>query len=49
VGRFYTAARRHPWVLGRIADWRIHLGPYASAQIAVAVGRGFLLIKTIGR
>ncbi|MEW2425744.1 hypothetical protein AB0911_35010 [Streptomyces nigra] len=47
VGRFYTAARRHPWVLGKVADWRIPLGPYTPAQIAVAVGGGFLLIKTI--
>nr|WP_107905369.1 hypothetical protein [Streptomyces chartreusis] len=48
TGRFYTAARRHPWVLGKVADWRIPLGPYTPAQIAVAVGGGFLLIKTIG-
>ncbi|MGW4951496.1 hypothetical protein [Streptomyces parvulus] len=48
VGRFYTSARRHPWVLGKVADWRIPLGPYTPAQIAVAVVGGFLLIKTIG-
>ncbi|POX47728.1 hypothetical protein C3489_29050 [Streptomyces sp. Ru71] len=47
VGRFYTAARRHPWVLGKVADWKIPLGPYTPAQIALAVGGGFLLIKTI--
>ncbi|ALV30728.1 hypothetical protein [Streptomyces sp. CdTB01] len=47
VGRFYTAARRHPWVLGKVADWKIPLGPYTPAQIAIAVGGGFLLIKTI--
>jgi hypothetical protein len=47
VGRFYTAARRHPWVLGKVADWKIPLGPYTPAQIAVAVGGGFLLAKTI--
>jgi hypothetical protein len=47
VGRFYTAARRHPWVLGKVADWRIPLGPYTPAQIAVAVGGGFLLVKSI--
>lgn len=47
TGRFYTAARRHPWVLGKVADWRIPLGPYTPAQIAVAVGGGFLLVKTI--
>ncbi|MET7456268.1 hypothetical protein ABZT03_31200 [Streptomyces sp. NPDC005574] len=49
VSRFYTAARRHPWVLGKVADWRIPLGPYTPAQIAVAVGGGFLLVKTISR
>jgi hypothetical protein len=48
VGRFYTSARRHPWVLGKVADWKIPLGPYTPAQIAVAVGGGFLLVKTIG-
>lgn len=47
VGRFYTAARRHPWVLGKVADWKIPLGPYTPAQIALAVGGGFVLIKTI--
>ncbi|MFF8847968.1 hypothetical protein ACF08N_35565 [Streptomyces sp. NPDC015127] len=47
VGRFYTAARRHPWVLGKVADWKIPLGPYTPAQIAVAVVGGFFLIKTI--
>ncbi|MFJ2007835.1 hypothetical protein [Streptomyces chartreusis] len=47
TGRFYTSARRHPWVLGKVADWRIPLGPYTPAQIAVAVGGGFLLVKTI--
>ncbi|MFD5074523.1 hypothetical protein [Streptomyces sp. NPDC058371] len=48
MGRFYTSARRHPWVLGKVADWKIPLGPYTPAQIAVAVLGGFLLIKTIG-
>ncbi|MER6273917.1 hypothetical protein [Streptomyces sp900105755] len=47
VGRFYTSARRHPWVLGKVADWKIPLGPYTPAQIAVAVGGGFVLVKTI--
>ncbi|MFJ8034724.1 hypothetical protein [Streptomyces sp. NPDC096032] len=47
VGRFYTSARRHPWVLGKVADWRIPLGPYTPAQIAVGVGGGFLLVKTL--
>ncbi|MGW2556440.1 hypothetical protein [Streptomyces sp. NPDC001635] len=48
VGRFYTSARRHPWVLGKVADWKIPLGPYTPAQIAVAVGGGFVLVKTVG-
>ncbi|WP_405933692.1 hypothetical protein [Streptomyces sp. NBC_00827] len=47
VGRFYTSARRHPWVLGKVADWKIPLGPYTPAQIAVAVLGGFLLVKSI--
>ncbi|MFF0698489.1 hypothetical protein ACFYU4_38375 [Streptomyces tendae] len=47
VGRFYTSARRHPWVLGKVADWKVPLGPYTPAQIAVLVGGGFLLVKTI--
>lgn len=47
IGRYYTAARRHPWVLGKVADWKIPLGPYTPAQLAVAVGGGFLLFKTV--
>jgi hypothetical protein len=47
VGRCYTAARRHPWVLGKVADFKIPLGPYTPAQIALAVGGGFLLVKTV--
>ncbi|MFF4145144.1 hypothetical protein ACFY0A_27960 [Streptomyces sp. NPDC001698] len=47
VGRFYTAARRHPWVLGKVADWKVPLGPYTPAQIAVAVGGSLALVKTI--
>lgn len=47
VSRFYTSARRHPWVLGKVADWKIPLGPYTPAQITVAVSGGFLLAKTI--
>nr|WP_229919747.1 hypothetical protein [Streptomyces minutiscleroticus] len=47
MSRFYTAARRHPWVLGKVADWRIPLGPYSPAQIALAVVGGFVLVKTI--
>ncbi|MBP2056392.1 hypothetical protein J2Z21_009410 [Streptomyces griseochromogenes] len=47
VSCFYTAARRHPWVLGKVADWKIPLGPYTPAQIALAVGGSLLLVKTI--
>ncbi|MER6186815.1 hypothetical protein [Streptomyces sp. NPDC001652] len=47
VGHFYTAARRHPWVLGKVGDWKIPLGPYTPAQIAVGVVGGFVLVKTI--
>ncbi|GGV52531.1 hypothetical protein [Streptomyces spectabilis] len=45
--RYYTSARRHPWVLGRWADWRIPFGPYNAAQIALAVVGGFVLIKLL--
>ncbi|MFE5841959.1 hypothetical protein ACFQ7N_09970 [Streptomyces niveus] len=47
VGRYYTSARRHPWVLGKLADWKLPLGPYTPAQITVAVAGGLLLIKTV--
>ncbi|MFD7163622.1 hypothetical protein [Streptomyces violascens] len=47
MGRFYTAARRHPWVLGKVADFKIPLGPYTPAQIAVAAGGGLLLVETV--
>ncbi|GAA3907250.1 hypothetical protein GCM10022207_90890 [Streptomyces lannensis] len=30
-----------------MADWRIPLGPYTPAQLTVAVGGGFALVKTI--
>nr|WP_206328431.1 hypothetical protein [Streptomyces sp. S3(2020)] len=33
--------------MGRVADWKIPLGPYTPAQIALAVVGGFLLVKTI--
>ncbi|MFD9685240.1 hypothetical protein ACFXPX_05065 [Kitasatospora sp. NPDC059146] len=47
VGRSYTKARRHPWVLGKIGDWRIPLGPYTPPQLVVAAVGSFLLIKTV--
>ncbi|MEU4084694.1 hypothetical protein [Streptomyces aureus] len=34
-------------MLGKVADWKIPLGPYTPAQIVVAVGGGFALFKTI--
>ncbi|MFE0462282.1 hypothetical protein ACFW1A_23820 [Kitasatospora sp. NPDC058965] len=47
IGRSYTKARRHPWVLGKVGDWRIPLGPYTPPQLVVAAVGAFLLIKTI--
>jgi hypothetical protein len=41
-----TAARRHPWVLGKLGDWVIWFGPYTPAQLMVMGGGGLLLIKT---
>ncbi|RVU15133.1 hypothetical protein EOT10_39840 [Streptomyces antnestii] len=46
VGRSYTRARRHPWVLGKIGDFTLPLGPYTPAQLAIAAAGTFLLIKT---
>ncbi|UQW99122.1 hypothetical protein [Streptomyces sp. RerS4] len=46
VARVYTAARRHPWVLGKLGDFRLPLGPYTPAQLVVLGGGAFLLIKT---
>ncbi|MEV7123710.1 hypothetical protein [Kitasatospora griseola] len=48
IGRSYTKARRHPWVLGKIGDWRIPMGPYTPPQLVVAAVGAFLLIKTAG-
>lgn len=46
MGRTYTRARRHPWVLGKIGDWTLPLGPYTPAQLTVAFFGAFALIKT---
>ncbi|MEV6400211.1 hypothetical protein AB0M39_36425 [Streptomyces sp. NPDC051907] len=46
VARVYTAARRHPWVLGKLGDWVIWFGPYSPAQLVVMGGGALLLIKT---
>ncbi|WP_329046857.1 MULTISPECIES: hypothetical protein [unclassified Streptomyces] len=46
VARVYTAARRHPWVLGKLGDWVVWFGPYTPAQLAVLGGGALLLVKT---
>lgn len=46
LARSYTAARRHPWVLGKLGDWVIWFGPYSPAQLVVLGGGALLLIKT---
>ncbi|MFI7008867.1 hypothetical protein [Streptomyces sp. NPDC050145] len=46
TARFYTSARRLPWVIGKFADWRIPFGPFNAVQIAVMSGGGLLLVKT---
>ncbi|MGW2841907.1 hypothetical protein ACWCWD_29480 [Streptomyces sp. NPDC001493] len=46
VARVYTAARRHPWVLGKLGDWVIWFGPYTPAQLLVLGGGALLLVKT---
>ncbi|MEV6796400.1 hypothetical protein AB0M87_31415 [Streptomyces sp. NPDC051320] len=47
VARFYTSARRHPWVLGKVADFKLWLGPYTPAQIVVAVVGAVALIQSV--
>jgi hypothetical protein len=46
VTRVYTAARRHPWVLGKVGDWTLPFGPYTPAQLVVMAGGAMVLIKT---
>ncbi|WJV51806.1 hypothetical protein [Streptomyces flavofungini] len=46
IGRTYTRARRHPWVMGKIGDWTLPLGPYTPAQLTIAGVGIFVLIKT---
>lgn len=48
TARFYTSARRLPWVIGKFADWKLPLGPYNAVQIAVMSLGGLLLVKTSG-
>lgn len=46
VSRYYTTARRHPWVLGKIGDFKLILGPYTPAQIVVGAAGAVLLGAT---
>ncbi|MFD3535884.1 hypothetical protein [Streptomyces sp. NPDC058664] len=46
VGRSYTRARLFPWVLGKIGDFVLWLGPYNAPQLIIAAAGVFLLIKT---
>ncbi|MBO8203152.1 hypothetical protein JW613_33465 [Streptomyces smyrnaeus] len=48
VSRSYTRARHLPWVLGKIGDWTLPLGPYNAAQLLIAFVGSFVLIKTFG-
>ncbi|WP_159942557.1 MULTISPECIES: TcpE family conjugal transfer membrane protein [unclassified Nocardiopsis] len=46
VGRSYTRARRHPWVIGRIQGWTLPLGPFSATQLGVLVISLWLLLQT---
>ena len=46
TARFYTTARRLPWVIGKFADWRIWFGPYNAVQIGVMSIGGLALVRT---
>ncbi|MFE6164057.1 hypothetical protein ACFQ7F_34660 [Streptomyces sp. NPDC056486] len=46
IGRTYTRARRYPWALGKVGDWTLPLGPYTPAQLTIAAGGVFVLVKT---
>ncbi|MFD5814702.1 hypothetical protein [Streptomyces sp. NPDC127038] len=46
MSRFYTTARRHPWVLGKVGDFKLLLGPYTPAQIVVGAAGAVLLGAT---
>lgn len=48
IARSYTRARRHPWVLGKIGEWVLPLGPYTPAQLVVAGVGVWALITTYG-
>ncbi|MGW9452444.1 hypothetical protein [Streptomyces sp. NPDC055632] len=46
VGRTYTRARAFPWVLGKIGDFVLWLGPYNAPQLIIAAVGTLLLINT---
>lgn len=46
VGRSYTRARRHPWVIGKIQGWTIPLGPFTATQLGVLVVGLWTLVRT---
>jgi len=48
IARSYTQARRHPWVLGKLGEWVLPLGPYTPAQLVVAGVGVWALITTYG-
>lgn len=48
IARSYTRARRWPWVLGKLGELRLPLGPYTPAQLAVAGVGTIALIRTYG-
>ncbi|MET8508725.1 hypothetical protein ABZV60_29410 [Streptomyces sp. NPDC004787] len=46
VGRSYTLARTFPWVMGKIGDFVLWLGPYNAPQLIILGVGAFTLIKT---
>ncbi|MFH9958975.1 hypothetical protein ACH4OX_32830 [Streptomyces roseolus] len=46
VGRNYTKARTHPWVLGKLGDFVLWFGPYNAGQLVIAAVGVLVLIKT---
>ncbi|MFE3124344.1 hypothetical protein ACFXHD_13095 [Streptomyces hydrogenans] len=46
VGRNYTKARTHPWVLGKLGDFVLWFGPYNAGQLVIAAVGVMVLIKT---
>ncbi|WP_052745990.1 TcpE family conjugal transfer membrane protein, partial [Allosalinactinospora lopnorensis] len=46
VGRSYTKARRHPWVIGKIQGWTLPMGPFTATQLGVLAVGLYLLAKT---